>query len=81
MTSLGQEIKKVRIEKGWKQKDLRAATGLSQKYLSEVELNKVDPRISIVKRIALALGVSLDRLTQEDNSHGLHGKGRECALP
>lgn len=67
MMSLGKEIKKARIDKGWQQKDLREATGLSQKYLSEVELDKVDPRWSIVKRIADALGVSLDQLAREDD--------------
>lgn len=64
--SLGREIKKARANKGWKQKDLRDSTGLSQKYLSEVELDKVDPRISIVQRIAEALGVSIDRLTRKE---------------
>lgn len=66
MMSLGKEIKKARIEKGWQQKDLRAATGLSQKYLSEVELDKVDPRFSVVQRIAAALGASLDVLGRKD---------------
>jgi DNA-binding XRE family transcriptional regulator len=64
--SLGKEIKKARIDKGWQQKDLQEATGLSQKYLSQVELDKVDPRFSVVKRIARALGVSLDTLAKED---------------
>jgi transcriptional regulator with XRE-family HTH domain len=67
--SLGKEIKKVRIDKGWKQKDLCEATQLSQKYLSEIESEKVDPRWSIVQRIARALVVSLDRLgRQEDHA-------------
>jgi transcriptional regulator with XRE-family HTH domain len=65
MMSLGREIKKARIDKGWKQKELVTATGLSQKYVSEIERDEVDPRFSIVKRIAWALGVSLDQLAQE----------------
>ena len=64
--SLGKEIKKARIDKGWKQQDLRAATGLSQKYLSAVELDKAQPSFDVVKRIARALGVSLDTLAKED---------------
>lgn len=64
--SLGKEIKKARIDKSWQQKDLHEATGLSQKYLSEIELDKVDPRFSVVKRIARALGVSLDTLAKDD---------------
>ena len=62
MSTLGKEIRKARIDKGWKQQELKEATGLSQKYLSEIELDKVDPRVSILKRIARALDVSLDRL-------------------
>jgi transcriptional regulator with XRE-family HTH domain len=66
MMSLGREIKKARIDKGWQQKDLHEATGLSQKYLSEIELDKVDPRFSVVTRIARALGMSIDRLVADD---------------
>jgi transcriptional regulator with XRE-family HTH domain len=64
--SLGKEIKKARIDKGWKQQDLQVATGLSQKYLSAVELDKAQPSFDVVKRIARALGVSLDTLAKED---------------
>lgn len=69
MRTLGREIKKARADKGWKQQDLQRATGLSQTYLSQIELGKVDPRFSIVERIACALGVSLDRLAQKDAGH------------
>jgi transcriptional regulator with XRE-family HTH domain len=64
--SLGKEIKKARIDKGWKQQDLQVATGLSQKYLSAVELDKAQPSFDVVKRIARALGVSLDTLAKDD---------------
>jgi len=64
MSTLGKEIRKARIDKGWKQKELVEASGLSQKYLSEIEADKVDPRWSIVKRIAIALAVSLDSLAR-----------------
>jgi transcriptional regulator with XRE-family HTH domain len=66
MHHLGREIKKARADKGWKQKDLQASTGLTQKYLSEIEQGKVDPRWGIVLRIATALGISLDQLARED---------------
>jgi transcriptional regulator with XRE-family HTH domain len=72
MYALGNEIRKARIDRGWKQKDLREKTGLTLKYLSEIENGHVDPRISIVVRIAHALGVSLDDLVQdsEDSATG-----------
>jgi transcriptional regulator with XRE-family HTH domain len=56
--SLGTAIKKARIDKQWKQKDLVQATQLSQQYVSEIEGDKVDPRVSILVRVACALGVS-----------------------
>ena len=64
--SLGREIKKARIDRGWRQQHLPEATGLSQAYLSKIELGKVDPRWSIVERIACALDVSLDQLARKE---------------
>ena len=61
-TTIGKEIKKARIEKGMKQKDLQALTGLSQKHLSQIENDAADPRASVLRRIAVALGVSADTL-------------------
>jgi transcriptional regulator with XRE-family HTH domain len=69
MSILGREIKKARADKGWKQQDLQVATGLSQTYLSKIELGKADPRFSIVERIARALDISLDQLSRKDR-HG-----------
>ena len=62
MKTLGKEIKKARIEQGVKQKDLQALTGLSQKHLSQIENDAADPRASVLRKIALALGVSADIL-------------------
>lgn len=65
MTTLGREIKKARAGLGWKQQDLQAATGISQKYLSRVENDKADPSFSMVLRIAHALQMDLNVLTQD----------------
>jgi transcriptional regulator with XRE-family HTH domain len=62
MSTLGKEIKKARIDQGLKQKELQARTGLSQKYLSQIENDAVDPRVSVLKKIAQALQVSADSL-------------------
>jgi transcriptional regulator with XRE-family HTH domain len=63
--SLGGNIKKARIDKGWLQQDLQEATELSQAYLSKIECNKADPSISVVCKIAKALGVSIDGLAHD----------------
>lgn len=64
--SLGREIKKARIDKGWQQQDLQAATKISQAYLSKIECGHADPSWSIVQKIAKALKVSLNQLGGED---------------
>ena len=66
MSTFGQNIVKARVEKRWKQKDLQAAANLSQRYLSALEHDKVDPRLSIVRRVAQALGITVGRLLEEE---------------
>jgi transcriptional regulator with XRE-family HTH domain len=68
MMSLGIEVKKGRIDRRWQQEDLAQEAGISRKYLSQIENDRVDPRFSIVKRLALALGLSLDTLGREDKT-------------
>ncbi len=66
MMGLGIEIKKGRIDQRLQQQELAKMAGISRKYLSEIEHEQVDPRFSIVQRIAHALGVSLDALGRQD---------------
>jgi transcriptional regulator with XRE-family HTH domain len=68
MMSLGIEIKKGRIEQRLQQQELAKRAGISRKYLSEIEREQVDPRFSIVQRIARALGISLDVLGRQDTT-------------
>jgi DNA-binding XRE family transcriptional regulator len=63
---LGFDITQARKAKGLSQMDLQRITGLSQKYLSEIERGKVSPRFDVVRRIAKALEVSLDTLGHEE---------------
>jgi transcriptional regulator with XRE-family HTH domain len=66
MMSLGIEVKKGRIERRWQQEDLAQVAGISRKYLSQIENDRVDPRFSVVKRLARALGVSMNQLAREE---------------
>jgi transcriptional regulator with XRE-family HTH domain len=77
MMSLGIEVKKGRIDRRWQQEDLAAAAGISRKYLSQIENDRVDPRFSIVQRLARALGVSLDTLGREEKSPPAPPKKRQ----
>ena len=66
MTTLGREIKKARAALGWRQTKLQEATGISQKYLSRIENDHVDPSWSFVLKIARALNMDLRALCEGD---------------
>lgn len=69
MVSLGKEIKKARIDKGLNQKALQKLTGISQKHISAIECDDVDPRWSMMKRLASALDLDLSTLASEEPTH------------
>ena len=59
MATLGERLRQAREACGLTQHDVSVRTGLRIAYLSEVETGKVDPRISVVQRLARLYGVSL----------------------
>ena len=66
MTTLGREIKKARAALGWRQHRLQEATGISQKYLSRIENDHVDPSWSFVLKIARVLNMDLRALYEAE---------------
>jgi transcriptional regulator with XRE-family HTH domain len=62
MSTLGKRVRLARMRRGWQQKDLAQRASLSQKYMSQIEQDKVDPRASIITRLARTLGVTTDTL-------------------
>lgn len=70
---LGQRIKQARARKGWSQRELARQAGVRHAIVSELETGKkTDTTGMILKRLARALGVSVDYLvgTFEDDSQG-----------
>lgn len=66
--SFGTEIAKARLDKGWKQNDLRQALGLTKQQMSLLENGKRDPRLSLVRQIARVLGVPIAQLVKEEKA-------------
>ena len=56
---LGARIRRARKAKGWNQKKLADYCGISNSTISDIELGKVDPKLSHVVRLCLALGIDL----------------------
>ncbi len=65
--NVGENIKKIRKEKGLTQKELGALCGMSESQIRHYELNYKTPRIETIRKIAIALDVSLNVLLDSNN--------------
>ncbi len=59
---LGANIRRVRLEKGFNQKDFCKKLGLDAAYLSNIENGNMNPTVSTVEKIAETLGVPAKEL-------------------
>ena len=58
----GNNLKRIRTEKKMSQGDIVRATGIDRSYVSALESGKQNPTLDTIKKIAQALGVSMDQL-------------------
>ena len=65
----GASLAALRLQHGWSQAELARQGGTSQSYIGRLETGGIDPQLSTVRKLALALGVSVttlvDALTPE----------------
>jgi transcriptional regulator with XRE-family HTH domain len=66
MKSLGERIKRARLEKNWTQETLSSKAGISKGFLSDLENGKRNVGAENLLDIAGALGLSLDYLMKGD---------------
>jgi len=59
---LAANMKRLRKERGWSQEALADAAGLDRTYISGIERKVKNPTITVVDRIAVALGCQLGDL-------------------
>lgn len=62
MSTIGQNIRKARREKGWTQKQLGEKCGMVDSAIRRYEIGKGHPKYETLERIANALDVSVDLL-------------------
>lgn len=62
--TLGKRVAQMRDRRGWKQKELAEASGLSVTFISEIENDRRAPGTEALLRVAEALGTSLDYLVK-----------------
>ena len=63
----GQNVRKVREQKGWSQDRLSEETGLHRTYISGIERGVRNPTIEIVQQLSTALGVEIQDLFIDSN--------------
>jgi transcriptional regulator with XRE-family HTH domain len=59
--SLGQRIRRLRLERGLSQRDL-AAPGISYAYISRLEADAREPSVKALRKIANTLGITVEHL-------------------
>lgn len=57
-------IRRLRERRGWQQKDLARAAGLSKPYISQLESGARQPSAVVAKALTRALGVTIDELAE-----------------
>lgn len=73
--SIGQRIKKERLEKRIKQGELAASIGVSQPYINQIESNKRTVSIEKLKAIAKALNVPVSTIADPDELEIIQKQG------
>lgn len=64
--TIGSQVRKYRILKGWNLRELGEKAGLAASTLSDIENDKAMPSIKRLRNIAEALGVSLEELLKQE---------------
>lgn len=68
--SLGAEIARLRIAKGWRQKDLAAQVDVLQSHVARWENDMNRPRRRMLQKLADALSVPIEHLLAADRKDG-----------
>lgn len=76
--SLGKNVRKLREARGWEQKDLAAASGVSNGTISAIEVRD-SRRSAVAPALARALGVTLEQLMSDDMD--THAAAQPSAAP
>ncbi len=61
---VGQNVKRIRKERGWSQEELAFESGLHRTYISGIERGARNPTILILARLAETLRVTIDELVK-----------------
>ena len=83
LSRLGERVRAWRTEHAMTRKQLSVASGVSERYLAQLEAGQGNMSVLLLRKVARAMGVSVERLVREDNGEqrpiallGLRGAGK-----
>jgi len=83
LSLLGERVRAWRSENGMTRKALSAASGVSERYLAQLEAGEGNISVLLLRKVARAMGVPVDQLVREDAPDerpiallGLRGAGK-----
>ncbi len=59
---LGENLKRIRTQKGISQGDIARALGIDKGFISNIENGKTNPTLATISKLAKVVGVSVDKL-------------------
>ncbi len=68
MLTIGDKIKAIRKERGLTQKEFAKKINKSERMIQKYENSEVEPRIEVLREIALALDISFSELINPRNT-------------
>jgi XRE family aerobic/anaerobic benzoate catabolism transcriptional regulator len=83
LARLGERVRTWRTEHGMTRKQLSVASGVSERYLAQLEAGQGNMSVLLLRKVARAMGVGVERLVREDEAQqrpiallGLRGAGK-----
>src|SRR5258705_13714559 len=83
LARLGERVRAWRGEQGMTRKQLSAASGVSERYLAQLEAGQGNMSVLLLRKVARAMGIGVERLVREDEAQprtlallGLRGAGK-----
>ena len=83
LARLGERVRAWRGEQGMTRKQLAEASGVSERYLAQLEAGQGNMSVLLLRKVARAMGVGVERLVREDDGQqkpvallGLRGAGK-----
>ena len=83
LARLGERVRAWRTEHGMSRKHLSEASGVSERYLAQLEAGQGNISVLLLRKVARAMGVAVERLVREEQAAarpiallGLRGAGK-----